>query len=173
MIRSFLSFLISEDLQEALLPLKILFFLVTAIFVGFVAFAFVRTRWWDLAYGYDISEFFTQRLSGTTLAGAAWRRVLRQKQAFSTGADYLRALQKGERIFDDLIGRAVPQWECANFHERLNYLGPATIPNVEELRAVHERVHALEKDPSGLTKDEGNKLLDTYTVAFRSLGVQV
>jgi hypothetical protein len=166
-----LTILLSPELQQALLPLRILFLSVGLLFLGFIIFFLFNTRWFKHRFWYDFIEFFTMRIYGSYQAAFRWHRV-KNKAARMRESDFKRIVIECHNILDKLLERLVPVYQADAFGERLAKLGEGTFSNVKDLWEAHELYRSVTREPNfAVKKEDLEKLLAAYEQAFKELEI--
>lgn len=166
-----ISFILSPELQITLLPFKILFFLLTIFFIGFLVFFLLKTRWLELSFLYPVVEFFDIHIFGSRKAKKRLKKIFKKIDDFEE-KDYKKAIIKVDKRLAKVLGELVPFFQTTTSEERLSRLSPVTLPNVEQLQKVHKISKEIRNDPDyKLELEEGRRILSIYEKAFRELEI--
>jgi hypothetical protein len=166
-----LTIILSPDLQQTLLPLRILFLLVGIFFLGFIIFFLFNTRWLKLRFGYDFVEFFTLRMYGSISAARRWQKI-KKKATKMRESDFNHIVVESHDILDKLLKRLVPLYQANSFGERLARIGEGTLSNIKDVWEAHELYRSVTREPNfAVKKEELIKMLETYERAFKELEV--
>ena len=162
-----ISFILSPPFEGWLLVAKILFLVFTLLLlVGTVVFFLIST-WFRFLLVYDISEFLTYRPYGVRKIEKIWRKTVGR---LDTGleSEYKLAVIEADTVLDDILRRMGFGGETLG--ERLGKITSATLPNIEEIKKIHQTRNNIIHDPDyRLSLDEARKVVLAYEKAFRDL----
>lgn len=162
---------LSPKIQKILFPLKVLFIFTTFLFLGYLIYFLIKTRWLKYAILWDIGEFLTLKIYGGKKAGKFLKRVEKKKNRFSE-RDFKKAIILADRYFDKVLARLVPFFQAKTFEQRMERLGQITLPNKAELLKAHQIAKKIKEDFTfKLTKEEGLRILEIYKRAFSALDI--
>jgi len=168
-IDSIISFLTSAEVQDKLLPTKIAFLVVSAVFLGIIVFVLLRTHYLEWLFIQDLVQFFSMKTYGTKKINRQWQRVLRR---LDTGleSEYKLAVLEADRMLDNSLKKM--GYTGATLEERLGKLTSVTLPNIEELQQTRNVRGNILHDPDyRLELSEARKILKVYDEAFRDLQI--
>lgn len=162
-----ISFLLSPPFEGWLLLAKILFMVFTLLLLaGTVVFLLVST-WLRFMLVYDAFEFLTFRPYGVRKVEKIWRKTTGR---LDTGfeSEYKLAVIEADSMLDDILKKMGFGGETLG--ERLGKITSATLPNIEEIKKVHQTRNNIIHDPDyRLSLDEAKKVVAVYEKAFRDL----
>ncbi len=150
-----------------LIVLKVSFFLLFFVFLGFIIFALVRTTWFRRVFLWDMQEFMTYRAYGTKRMEKQWARV---KARLQTGieSEYKLAIIEADSMLDDILKRM--GYGGSSLGERLEKLTSATLHNINELGEAHKVRNNIVHDPDyRLSLDEVKDVVGTFEKALVNL----
>ncbi len=165
-----ISFLLSQQVQESLAVLKVVFILVSAVLLaGIVALALFKTHYLQWLLFQNAVEFFTFRPFGAKRITKNWNKITGRLET-GEESEYKLALIEADQMFDSALKRM--RFPGATFEERLEKLSSATLPNMEEIRKAHRLRNNIVHNPDqSLTLEEAQKTLQEYKKAFLSLQI--
>ena len=162
-----ISFLLSPPFEGWFFVAKILLMVFTLLLlVGTVVLFFVST-WFRFTLVYDIFEFLTYRPYGVRKVEKIWRKTAGR---LDTGfeSEYKLAVIEADSMLDDILKKMGFGGETLG--ERLGKITSATLPNIEEIKKVHQARNNIIHDPDyRLSLDEAKKVAAAYEKAFRDL----
>jgi len=162
-----ISFLISPTLPSWMIALKIIFIIVSLVFVGFIIFALIKTTWLKRMIIWDVQEFLTYRPFGVSKVVGKWQTI---KNRLETGLEpeAKLAIIEADKILDDTLNRMGFGGETLG--ERLEKLTAVSLPNIEEVRQTHRIRNNIIHDPTyRLDLEEAKKAIAIYEKALTNL----
>ena len=168
-LNKIISFLVSAQIQQNLLPVKIVFFAISAFFLGMIMFILLRTHYLQWLFIQDMVEFFTVKTYGTKRITKQWQSVLKR---LDTGleSEYKLAVIEADRMLDGSLKKM--GYAGSNLEERLTKLTSITLSNIEEVQRAHQARNNILHDPDyKLELTEAKKIMNIYEEAFRSLQI--
>ena len=162
-----ISFLFNPSMVGWLFLLRLGFFLVGIILIGGLIFFLVKSSWLKYSILYDAAEFLTFRPFGVKKIEKQWEKI---RGRLDTGleSEYKLAVIEADNMTEDILKRMGYSGETLG--ERLKNLTAATLPNIEEIKAVHQVRNNIVHDPDyRLPLEETKNALEVYEKAFRDL----
>jgi hypothetical protein len=164
---SLISFFISPSFTEWLLIIKIIFIVLSLLFICFIIFALMRTSWLKFRFLYDVVELLTYRPFGVRIMEKSWKKIAAR---IDTGleSEYKLAVIEADNMMNDTLKRM--GYGGDSLGERLEKLTAATLPDIEGIREVHQTRNNIIHDPNyKLSLNETRRLLDIFEKAFKDL----
>ena len=161
------SFIMAPQVEGWLLILKISFIAFSLGLIVFMIFLLVKSSWLKFLILYDTAEFMSFRPYGVKRLEKRWGKITVR---LDTGleSEYKIAIIEADSMMDDTLKRMGYGGESLG--ERLEKLTPATLPNIENIRQVHQIRNNIIHDPDyKLSLDDAKNLLEVYERAFREL----
>ncbi|MBI2450602.1 MAG: hypothetical protein HYV47_03665 [Candidatus Nealsonbacteria bacterium] len=162
-------YLTSNELQDKLLVLKIVFLAIIAALLGLIIFTISRThylQWWFIQ---DVSQFLTRRPYGAKKINRQWNKIL---ERLETGieSDYKLAIIEANDMLDASLKRL--GFDGQTLEDKLKNLTSATLPNILQLFEIYRLRNNIVHDPDyRLALNEAKAALDVYAQAFRDLQI--
>ena len=154
---------------EIILVLKIIFLVITLLFLAFIIFSLLKTTWLKRMILWDFSEFMTYRPHGARRIVKQWAKVTGRLETGLEG-EYKLAVIESDSMLDDILKRMGYGGETLG--DRLKHLTSATLPNIDQIWEAHKIRNNIVHDPDyKLSVDEAKKVLAIYEQAFRDLQV--
>jgi len=166
---SIISFLTSTEIQEKLFPVKVVFLLISGIFLAIIIFILLTSHYLQWLFIQDFWEFLTRRPFGAKRITRRWKKILRRLET-ETEAEYKLAVIEADNMMDNSLKRM--GYAGHNLEERLDKLTSATLPNIEQIHQAHRTRNNIVHDPDyRLSLDEAKKTLEIYSQAFQALHI--
>lgn len=164
-----LSYLLSLELQDKLLPVKIVFMAASAALIGLMIFLMSKTHYWEWLYLQDVGQFFTMRSFGAKKISRTWTKILGRLEK-GLEPEHKLAIIEADELLDSSLKKM--GYEGQTLEERLGKIPSATLPNVDQVSEVHRLRNNIVHDPNfRLTADEAKNAMDVYGQAFRNLQI--
>ena len=168
-LQGILSYLISGDFQKTLLPVKIVFLLLTAILLGIIIFTISRTHYFQWLTYQDMKNFMRVGSIGTKRITRQWNKILGRLEIASE-SEYKLAVIEANDMLDSSLKKM--GYDAPTFEGKLEKLTQTLLPNAQQLHEAHRLRDSIVHDPDyKLTLDEAKKTMDTYGQAFRDLQI--
>jgi len=164
-----ISFLTSPEVQENLLPIRIVFLAFSAFFLGMIIFVLSKTHYLQWFFLQDLVHFFTVKTYGTRKIDKQWQKVLSRLDS-GLESEYKLAVLEADRMMENSLKKM--DYTGANLEERLAKLTSVTLPNIEEVLEAHKTRNNILHDPDyKLELAEAKRIMSIYEEAFRSLQI--
>ena len=162
-----IQFLINPQFSGWLLVIKIIFIVLSLIFLGVIIFALVRTKWLGRMIIWDLQEFFSYRPFVLRKTEKEWRKIKARLDTELESENKL-AIIEADKIMDDVLSQM--GFEGTNLSDRLEKLSADYLPNIEEVREVRKIRNNIIHDPTyKLSAEETKKVLLVYEKALTDL----
>lgn len=162
-----ISFFISPSLTEWLLIIKIIFIVLSLLFICFIILALLGTSWLKFRFLYDLVEFLTYRPFGVRRMEKNWKKIVAR---IDTGleSEYKLAVIEADNMLNEILKKMGYGGESLG--ESLEKLTAATLPDIEGIREAHQVRNNIIHDPNyKLSLNEARRLLDIFEKAFKDL----
>ena len=162
-----ISFLFDPPMEGWLFLSRMAFLLVIMVLLGGIIFFIIKSSWLRYSIIYDTSEFLTYKPFGVKKIEKQWTGI---RSRLDTGleSEYKLAVIETDNMMEDTLKRMGYAGETLG--ERLKALTVATLPNIEEVKAVHHIRNNIVHDPDyRLSLEETKNVLEVYEKAFRDL----
>lgn len=163
----FANLLLSSELHSRLLPIKIIFVLITFFFLFFICYFSLKWGWLKVRILLDLVEFFTYRPFGIKKILKQWTKI---KSRLETGleSEYKLAIIEADAILADTFEKL--GYSGKTLSEKLKNITPTILPNVEKIWQAHNVRNNIVHDPNyRLSLDQAKKVLEIYEEAFKTL----
>ena len=162
-----ISFLVYPPEVSWLFIVKAIFIIVSIALMVALIFFHMKCSYLKFMLFMDASEILTYRPFGLKRIEKDWNKV---KGRLDTGleSEYKLAAIEADNMMDSILKRMGYGGE--NLGERLGNLTSATLPNIEEIKEVHQMRNSIIRDPSyTVTLDDARKIMDAYEKGFQDL----
>jgi len=161
------SYITSSELQRKLLPLKILFLLVSLGLIGFITYVLRKTEWLKYQFSQDLVEFKSFRAFEAVEFVKKWEAT---KKRLKKGwePELKLSIIEADKLLDDLLKRMGYRGESLG--ERLKQLNSEVLPNIDQVWEAHKVRNNIVHDPDyRLSLDKAQKMIEVYEEAFKNL----
>jgi hypothetical protein len=166
-LENIFNFIISPDFSGWLLVLKILFIIISLIFLGFIVFVLTKTSWLKRMWVWDLIEFFSFRPYGVRRMAKTWTKITSRLET-GLESEYKLSVIEADSALDYILKRM--EFGGETLGERLEKLTAATLPNLKQVWEAHKIRNNIVHDPDyRLTLDEARRVLGIYEQALRDL----
>lgn len=164
---SLISFLIYPPEANWLFVVKAIFIIVSISLGVAIIFCLLRCSYLKFLIYMDVAEILTYRPFGLKRIEKDWNKVKVRLDA-GLESEYKLAIIEADNMMDSVLKRMGYGGE--NLGERLGNLTSATLPNIEEIKEVHQMKNNIIRDPSyTVTLDDTRKIMDVYEKGFQDL----
>lgn len=168
-IKDFIYFISSPQLQDMLLPVKIVFIFCAIYFLFFVIYLMINSSWLQYKFLEDTSEFFHWESYGQRQMQKQWERI---KKRFESGAesDYKLAIIDADDFLAEVLDNR--GYEGKDFGDTLNKAGKLIPQILEDVLGAHEVRNSIVYNPDfKLSTEQAKKVLATYEEAIKGIGM--
>ncbi len=168
-IKDFIYFISSPSIQDALLPVKVVFLFFGMFFLAGVIYFMINSSWLQYKFLEDVTEFFSWQSYGLREISKRWTKI---KNKADTGSEAELKLAVIEA--DDFLAEVLEERGFAgkNIEEMLEKAGKAMLPNIEEILSAHTTRNSIVYDPDyKLDPEKAKNILSIYESAINSIGV--
>ncbi len=165
--KTIISFLFDPPMEGWLFLVRLGFWVTILVLLGGIIFFIIKSSWIRYSILYDAAEFLTFRPFGVKKIEKQWTTI---RSRLDTGleSEYKLAVIEVDNMMEDILKRMGYSGETLG--ERLKGLTAATLPNIEEVKAVHQIRNNIVHDPDyRLSLEETKNVLEVYEKAFRDL----
>ena len=157
----------SPELQQALLWYKIPILVIDLIMILFIFFVFYKTTWLKYSYTYNLNEFLTFTPYGAKRLSKRWQAITDRLQS-GIESEYKLAVIDVDAMFDEAMEKL--GIDGATAEERLENVSLAIVPNLEDVKQVHQVRNSVVRDPNyQLSGREANRVVNVYQKTFENL----
>jgi len=166
-IENFANYLTAFAYQGPFLALKIIFFILSFLFLIITAYFLKTSGYHKIRIWQDVMEIFTYRPYGIERISKKWQEIKSRLDSPSE-AEHKLAVIEAEDILDNILKRMGYKGET--LEERLNQLSPFQLPTIGEILEVHKIRNNIIYDPDyRLSLEQAKKILEIYEKTFKDL----
>lgn len=169
-IKEFIYFVSSPQLQEMLLPAKLVFIVFTLFFFTAVVYFMLNSSWVQYKFLEDTVEFFSWRSYGSKQIEKKWNKI---KSRIESGfeSEFKLAIIEAEDFLNDVLEER--GYEGGDFQERLKIAEKTTTLNLSQILSAHETRNSIVYNPDFKIDSQGaKKILDIYREAINNIGLE-
>lgn len=144
-INKFLDYLMSSELQSELFLLKIVFIVISAIFLFFVVYFMAKSDYLDWKAISPIKTFFSPQATKKKKIVQRWEKVKNDLEKAEVDAQWKLALVEGLGIFNNGLSRA--GYAGANLQEQVDKIKNEELSNLQEVKEVVPVCQNIIQDP--------------------------
>ncbi len=157
----------SAQLQESLFPLRVFFFILFCLFMGFIIWALFKASWLKFYFLFDLVEFLTMRPYGVKKMTKIWNETV-EKVASNNQKEYKPALVELDENLDLILMKS--GYKGKDLAERLNQLTEKSFPPLLRVLESHRICEDIKADRNyQLDLGEAKKMLTVYKETFECL----
>ncbi|MDO8264940.1 MAG: hypothetical protein Q7T34_01055 [Candidatus Parcubacteria bacterium] len=154
----------SQEVQNILLPVRIIFIGTGVFFFGFIIFALLNTKWLRQKFLESAVEFFTFKPYGLKRMTNVWNKVIKRLENPSE-AEYKLAIIEADSLLNDLLKGM--SFAGKTLEDKLKNLTEATLPSVNKVLEAHQVRNNIVHDPDyRLTLDKTKEVIGIYEQAL-------
>jgi len=160
-------FIIHPEFGGFLLYLKIIFIVISLIFLLSIIILLLKTSWMRCRYLEGVTEFIAFRPFGVKETFKHWNKIIKRLET-DREAEYKLAVIEADGLLDKVLKRMGYKGE--SFDQRLEQIDLSVLPNLEEVWKVHKTRNNIIHDPDyRLTLDQAKEMLEIYEKTLRDL----
>ncbi len=168
-INTFISFLISPEIQQKLFLVRISFFSIGAILLIAIIVLILNTHYYQWLFVQDFWEFLTFRPFGAKKITRIWNKIVRRLDA-GLESEYKLAIIEADDMLDTSLKRM--GYMGQTIEEKLEKLTAATLTNIQDVYTAHKIRNNIVHNPDyRLGLEEARSTIDIYEKAFNSLQI--
>jgi hypothetical protein len=164
-----INFLLSEENQMNIFPLRVVFLIVSGAMVAFLIFAFFKTHYFQWMYFQDTFEFLARKPFGAKKITNKWKSIS-SKLKTGSESEYKLAIIEADKMLSDSLKRM--GHDGATLEEQLDKLTTINLPNIDNIYKAHQLRNNIVHSPDFvLTIDEAKKNLGIFEKALNDLQI--
>ena len=167
--KSVFDIFISPELQERIFVFKIIFIIVSIIFLVAIVYYLFNTSYLRHLFIYDLEDASSRKDYGRSRISRRWGKIKKRLEK-DNEAEYKLALIEADKMLDDILKRMGYGEETLN--EKLKRLSLSDVSNLEELLKANEICQNIVHDPDyRLNKEKAGEIISIFEKSFKDLGV--
>ena len=161
--------LLSREIQQKILPLKIIFIAISVFLFGWVVFLLKNTSWFKYYFALDLLEFLSYKPHQKIGLVKRWEKI---KKRLERGweAEAKLAIIEADKLLDDVL--KLMGYGGTDIESRLKKLTTDKVTNLDALLKAHEIRNSIVHDPDyHLLLEKAEEVILTYEQTFKHLGL--
>lgn len=168
-IKEFIYFISSSQIQDALLPVRIVFIFFSVFFLVFVIYFMVNSSWLQYKFLEDVTDFFFWKSAGQREMSKQWAKIKKRTETGNIN-DYKLAIIDADDFFAEVLDDG--GYAGKDFAEAISKASKMITPIFDDVLAAHEIRNSIIYNPDyNLSVDQAKKVIATYESASRSIGM--
>ena len=162
-------FIIHPEFEGFLLYLRVIFIVISLIFLISIIILFLKTSWGRARYLEAITEFVAYRPFGVKETFKHWNKIMKRLET-DREFEYKLAVIESDSLLDAVFKKMGYKGE--DFIQKLEQIDPSVLSNLKEVWKAHKIRDNVVHDPDyQLTLDQAKTVLAIYEKALRELEV--
>lgn len=167
MIDFVFSTLISSEIHRKILPLKILFILVSAFFLSVIIYSHRQTRWARKGLRQAWTEFRSFKPYDIAIFDKKWRKIKRRLEK-GWESEAKLAIIEADELLDSVLKRMA--YKGRTLEEKLDQMDEKLLSNLEEIKKIHGIRNDIIHDPDyHLSLENASSAIKVYEKTFKHL----
>lgn len=169
-IKEFIYFISSSDIQDMLLPVKLVSVAFTLFFLAAVIYFMLNSTWMQYKFLEDVTEFFSWQAYGAKQIEKRWNKIKGRIESGSE-SEYKLAIIEAEDFLNETLEER--GYEGKDFQEIVKSASRLISAILNELLAAHEVRNAIVYNPDfKIDAERTKKILGIYGQAINSIGLE-
>jgi len=169
-IKEFIYFISSSQIQEMLLPVKLVFILFTLFFLAAVLYFMLNSSWLQYKFLEDTTEFFSWQAYGAKVIEKRWNKIKKRIESGLESEYKLAVIEADDFLMETLDERG---YEGKDFQEAVSKASRLISGTLDQILAVHEVRNSIVYNPDfKLDAEQAKKILEVYESAINSIGLE-
>lgn len=167
-IKEFVYFISSPAIQDALLPIKLVFIFFAAFFLCAVVYFYFNSSYIQRQFLQDTKEFFTwSAYAGGKQAGRRWKKITRKVEIGGESQNKLAVIEADDLLYQTLVDEG---YKGETFDALVNDAAMRVNLDASALLGAHEIRDSIVYDSAyRLTNDKAKKVLADYEKALKAI----
>lgn len=167
-IKDFIYFISSPQIQDLLIPVKIIFIFCAFFFLLFVIYFMVNSSWLQYKFLEDTMEFFSWQAYGQKAMAKKLGKIKKRAKT-GTEADYKLAIIDADDFLFEVLEKA--GYEGKDLQEIIKKAGKLVTSISSDILNAHEARNSIVYDADyKISADQAQKILDIYENAIKTIG---
>jgi hypothetical protein len=168
-IKDFIYFISSSQIQDMLLPVKLVCIFCAIFFLVFVIYFMINSSWLQYKFLEDAAEFFSWQAYGQKEMTNQWNRIKKRTES-GAESDYKLAIIDADDFLAEVLDNR--GYEGKDFKETLSKAEKLIAPIFNDVLEAHEIRNYIVYNPDyKISADQAKKILDTYESAAKGIGM--
>jgi len=169
-IKEFIYYISAPEIQQMLLPVKIVFIFCSLFFFIFVVYFMMRSSWLHHKFVEEVSEFFSWQAYGQKELTKQLNRIKKRTES-GAESDFKLAIIDADDLLEEVLEER--GFDQESFEENIKRAS-RLIPTIySEVLNAHEIRNLIVYNPDyKLTTEHAKRILGTYEAAINGIGVE-
>jgi len=168
-IPDIISYILSPELQEKLLPMRVIFIALSLIFIIGIILLTSKTTYLRIKYRQGLTEFSKFKPFGLRKLIKRWKRIKKRLDKNNVNNAKL-AILEADKLVDDILKRLGYTGE--NLDDRLEKIDTNLVPSLEILQEIHITSKKIsEHYDYYLTMKDSKSIIEKYEKVLQELQV--
>jgi hypothetical protein len=169
-LQKLFDYLMSQELQSALFPLKIIFIFLTFFFFFAVIYFITHTEYLDWKISFSLRNLLFAKPGADKKFLKKWKKIKKDLEKAEFEPQWKIAVIESLSLFDKILTKIGYQGD--NLLERINNISKEDVSNLQELKEAQEICEDVVRDPDySLTKDKAKEVISAFEKALKDLEV--
>lgn len=169
-IRDFIYFISSPAIQDALLPIKIVFILFTVFFFCAVIYFYVNSSYIQYKFLQDTTEFLSSQTYGLRKVNQNWKRIKKRLDTSNESELRLAIIEADDFLYETLQDM---DYIGSTFEELVSDASKRALHNSQDVLSAHAVRNFIVYEPDRkLDLDEAKKILSVYENAIKNVSIK-
>ena len=166
-IKAVIDLIKSPEIQNELLPAKVVFILFSIFFFASIIYFMFNSTYLKYEFLVDLGHFFDWQPAGSQKTVKRWKKIQKRVEA---GSDYeyrLAIIEADELLKDVLTDRG---FKGKTIEEKIAKVEKTQLPNTDEVIEAHKTRNSIVYNPDyKVDRDQIKKILNVYEDAIKSI----
>ncbi len=164
-----IQFLIDLGKTKIVFYIKIAALGISGFFLFFIIFLLFKTNFLKAHFLEDFIEFITFKPYGMKKMFKRWKKIVERLES-NVESEYKLAIVEADDFLEEILRRM--GYKGDTMQEILEKINDLVLPNLEDIRQVHQIRNQVVYDPNyQLDLNKAKEVLDVYEEALRNLEV--
>lgn len=166
-VKTALDLLVSPELQEKIFVFKVIFIIISIIFLAMIVYYALNTSYLRHLFIQDLEDASSWKDHGQSKVSKKWQKIKKRLEK-DNEAEYKLALIEADKMLDDILKKMGYGEESLN--EKLKRLSLSDVSNLEELLKANDICQNIIRDPDyRLDKEKAEEIIGIFEKSFKDL----
>lgn len=166
-IKAVIDLIKSPEIQNELLPAKVVFIFFSLFFFASVVYLMFKSSYLKYEFLIDMEAFFDWQPGGSQKIAKRWKKI-QKKIETGTDYEYKLAIIEADDLFKDVLEDR--GFKGKTLEERIEKVEETQLPNADEVIDAHKARNSIVYNPDyKLDRDQVKKILNIYEQAIKNI----
>ncbi len=162
--------ILSSRIQEMLFPLKVIFIIVSIIFIFGIIFFLSKTSYLRDTFLEDLEDLSRFKGFGQKKWLRRWNKIKKKVEKGKSSTYWKIGLIEANKMLDEVLKKT--GLGIGTIEDRLKRLTESDVSNLTQLLAAHQVCQDIIRDPDyKLSREKAEELINVFERSFRDLRV--